>query len=227
MHCYCSWLVENLLSVLQSLLSIKNLTFIDHVNLVGSDFSLAETKFIFEAAFDLIKQFPDDSIIKIEETVYGYKIIKEKGMLPRIYHQNCIYDCTSKWSYHTVCKIFPSRKKKSINTIIDFFLDFESKLKGRIVNNFNMEITLIKHKDISVEVTENIFALLLDIINKFPIESCLKVIDDVHGYKIIKEEMKEPRIFHRICEKDCTKKFSFHSTCTVPEKPKKSKNSAM
>ena len=226
-YCRCRWIVENLLSVLQSLLSIKNLTFSNDVVLVGSDFSLGETKVIFEAAFDLIKQFPDDSIIKINETVYGYKIIKEKGMFPRIYHQNCIFDCTSKWSYHTVCKILPSRKKKSINTIIDFFLDYESKLTGRIVNNFNTEITLIKHKDISVEVTENIFAVLLDIINKFPIEICLKVIDDVHGYRIIKEEMKEPRIFHRICEKNCTEKFSFHSTCTVPEKPKKSKNSAM
>jgi hypothetical protein len=226
-HCHCRWIVENLLSVLQSLLSIKNLTFCNHVSLVGSDFSLAETKAIFEAAFDLIKQFPNDSIIKINETVYGYKIIKEKGMLPRIYHQNCLYDCTSKWSYHTVCKILPSRKKKSINTIIDFFLNYESQLTGRIVNNFNTEITLIKHKDISVEVTENIFAVLLDMINKFPIEICLKVIDDVHGYRIIKEEMKGPRIFHRICEKNCTEIFSFHSTCTVPEKPKKSKNSAI
>ena len=106
-------------------------------------------------------------------------------------------------------------------------MNYESQLKGRIVDNFNTEITLIKHKDISVEVTENIFAVLLDIINKFPIEICLKVIDDVHGYRIIKEEMKEPRIFHRICEKNCTEKFSFHSTCTVPEKPKKSKNSAL
>ena len=224
-HCYCSWLLENLLSVLQSLLSIKNLSFSDTVNLVGSDFSLAETKFIFEAAFDLIKQFPDDSIIKIEERVYGYKIIKEKGMLPRIYHRNCIYGCTSKWSYHTVCKFPPSRIKKSVNTIIDFFLSYESQLYGSIVNT---EITLIEHKDISVEVTENIFAVLLDIINKFPIEICLKVIDDVHGYRIIKEEMKEPRIYHRICEKDCTVKFSFHSICIVLEKlPQKSKNSAL
>ena len=45
-HCYCSWLVENLLSVLQSLLSIKNLSFSDTFNLVSSDFSLDETKFI-------------------------------------------------------------------------------------------------------------------------------------------------------------------------------------
>ena len=225
---YRSWSVENILCVLQSLVSIKNLTFSNEIILMGSDFSLAETKVIFEAAFDLIKQFPNDLNIKINETVYGYKIIKEKGMLPRIYHKKCIYDCTSKWLYHTVCKIRPTRKKKSINTIIDFFLNYESQLKGRIVNNFNTEITLIKHKDISVEVTENIFAVLLDIINKFRIEICLKVIDDVHGYRIIKEEMKEPRIFHRICEKDCTKKFSFHSTCIIPEKPpKKSKNSVM
>ena len=226
-HSFYSWKVENLLSVLQSLLSIKNLTFFDHVNLVGSNFSLFETKVIFEAAFDLIKQFPDDSFIKIEEIVYGYKIIKEKEMLPKIYHKNCINDCISQWSYHTVCKILPSRKKKSINTIIDFFLKYEFQLKGGIVNNFNTEITLIKHKDISVEVTENIFAVLLDVINKLPIEICLKVIDDVHGYRILKEEMKEPRIYHRICEKDCAVKFSFHSICTAPEKPKKSKNSAL
>ena len=55
------WIVENLLSVLQSLLSIKNLTFSKHITLRGSEFSLVETKLIFEAAFHLIKHFPNDS----------------------------------------------------------------------------------------------------------------------------------------------------------------------
>ena len=213
------WIVENLLSVLQSLLSIKNLTFSNHIALMGSDFSLDETKFIFEAAFDLIKHFPNDSDIKIKEAVYGYKIIKEKGLLPRIYHRNCISKCTMKWSYHTVCKIRPTRTKKSINTIIDYFLNCET--QSGIVHNFNTEIVLNKHKDISVELTGNIFALIFDMIKKFPIEICLKVIDDVHGYRIIKEEMKGPRIYHRICKKDCTVKFSYHTICTVPEKPPK------
>ena len=215
------WFVENLLSVLQSLLSIKNLTFSNHITLRGSDFSLVETKVIFEAAFDLIKHFPNDSDIKIKETVFGYKIIKEKHMLPRIYHRNCISKCTTKWSYHTVCKICPTQTKKSINHIIDFFLSYETQMQSGIVHNFNTEIVLNKHKDISVEVTGNIFALIFDMIKKFPIEICLKVIDDVHGYRIIKEEMKEPRIYHRICEKDCTVKFSYHTICTVPEKPPK------
>ena len=146
-------------------------------------------------------------------------------MIPRIYHKLCDREifrrCTVRWWYHTVCKIPPTRKKKSINTIIDFFLDYESQLKVKIVNNFNTEIVLIKHKDITVEETQNIFSILFDIIKKFPIEICLKVIDDVHGYKIIKEEMKEPRIYHRICEKNCTVQFSYHTICTVPEKPPK------
>ena len=219
------WSIENLLSVLQSLLSIKNLTFSNHITLMDSDFSLVETKVIFEAAFDLIKHFPNDSYIRIKEEAYGYKIIKEKGMLPRIYQRKCIHECTTKWSYHTVCKIRPIRTKKSINTIIDFFLNCETQMQSRIVHNINTEIVLNKHKDISVEVTGNIFAIIFDMIKKFPIEICLKVIDDVHGYRIIKEEMKEPRIYHRICEKDCTVKFSYHTICTVPEKtPKKPRN---
>ena len=53
------WSVENLLSVLQSLLSIKNLTFSNHITLMDSNFSLVETKVIFEAAFDLMKHFPN------------------------------------------------------------------------------------------------------------------------------------------------------------------------
>ena len=66
------WLVENLLSVLQSLLTIKNLIFSHHITLMGSDFSLVETKVIFEAAFDLIKHFPNDSDIKIKEKGKGH-----------------------------------------------------------------------------------------------------------------------------------------------------------
>ena len=190
-----------------------------------SDLSLAETTNIFAASFDLIKQFPNDSIVIINENTYGYTIVKENGMLPRIYHKLCGQDilrqCTMRWLYHTVCKIPPVRKKKSINTIIDFFLDYESQLKEKIANNFNTEIILIKHKDITVEETGNIFALMFDIIKKFPIEICLKVIDDVHGYRIIKEDMKEPRIYHRICEKDCKMKFSYHTICTLPGKPTK------
>ena len=215
-----NWILENLLSVLQTLLSIKNLAFSDHITLMESDFSLVETKVIFEAAFDLIKQFPNDSDIKINETVYGYKIIKEKGMLPRIYHKKCISDpeCTIPWLYHTVCRICPTQKEKSINTIIDFFINYETRMQSRVVHNMNMEITLIKLKDISVEETANIFALLFDIIKKFPTEICLKVVENVYGYKIIKEEMKEPRIYHRVCEKDCTKKFSYHTICTKPTK---------
>ena len=188
---------------------------------MGSDFSLVETKVVFETAFDLIKHFPNDSDIKIKEVVYGYKIIKEKGLLPRIYHRNCVRECTTKWSYHAVCQIPLTQKKKSINHIIDFFLHYETQMQSGIVHNFNTEIVLNKHKDISVELTGNIFALIFDMIKIFPIEICLKVIDDVHGYRIIKEEMKEPRIYHRICEKDCTVKFSYHSICTVPEKPPK------
>ena len=159
-----------------------------------SDLSLTETANIFAVAFDMIKQFPNDSIIIINENKFGYKIVKEKGLLPRIYHKICDHHfergCTVRWLYHTVCKIPPVRKKKSINTIIDFFLDYESQLKEKIANNFNTEIILIKHKDITVEETGNIFALLFDIIKKFPIEICLKVIDDVHGYRIIKGDMK-------------------------------------
>ena len=186
-----------------------------------SDLSLVETANIFAASFDMIKKFPNESIVIIHENMYGYKIIKEKDMLPRIYHKLCDRYCSMKWSYHTVCKIPPTRKKKNIYTIIDFFLEYESQLKVRIANNFNTEIVLIKQKDISVEITGNIFAVLFDIIKKFPIEICLKVIEDVHGYRIIKEEMKEPRIYHRICEKDCTVKFSYHTICTLPEKPTK------
>jgi hypothetical protein len=227
---YKIWRIENLISVLQSLLSIENLTFSDHITMNHeygpvSDLSLAETANIFAVAFDMIKQFPNDSIVIINENKFGYKIVKEKGLLPRIYHKICDQHfekgCTVRWSYHTVCKIRPTRKKKSINTIIDFFLDYELLLKEKIVDNFNTEIVLIKQKDITFEETQNIFSVIFDIIKKFPIEICLKVVDDVHGYKIIKEEMKEPRIYHRICEKDCTVKFSYHTTCTVPEKPPK------
>ena len=186
-----------------------------------SDLSLVETANIFAASFDMIKKFPNESIVIIHENMYGYKIIKEKDMLPRIYHKLCDRYCSMKWSYHTVCKIPPTRKKKNIYTIIDFFLEYESQLKVRIANNFNTEIVLIKQKDISVEITGNIFAVLFDIIKKFPTEICLKVIEDVHGYRIIKEEMKESRIYHRICKKGCTVKFSYHTICTVPEKPTK------
>ena len=35
-----------------------------------------------------------------------------------------------------------------------------------------------------MELTENIFAVLFDIIKKFPIEAILRVIDNVHGYKV-------------------------------------------
>merc|ERR1711874_895677 len=73
-------------------------------------------------------------------------------------------------------------------------------------------------KDLSVDLTENIFTVLFDIIKKFPKEACLKVIDAVHGYRIIKEEMKPPRIYHKICENECTSKFSYHTTCTIPPK---------
>ena len=224
------WSVENLINVLQSLLSIKNLTFSHHITMNHkygpiSDLSLSETANIFAVALDMIKQFPNDSVVIINENKFGYKIVKEKGLLPRIYHKLCGQDilrqCTMRWLYHTVCKIPPIRKKKNINTIIDFFLDYESQLKEKIANNFNTKIVLINHKDITVEETGNIFALLFDIIKKFPIEICLKVIDDVHGYRIIKEEMKEPRIYHKICELDCIVKFSYHTICTLPEKPTK------
>ena len=220
------WRVENLINVLQSLLSIKNFTFSNHISMnteygPTSDLSLVETANIFAASFDMIKQFPNESIVIIHENMYGYKIIKEKDMLPRIYHKLCDRFCSMRWSYHTVCKLPLTRKKVNIYTIINFFLGYESLLKEKVANNFNTKIVLIKHKDITVEETGNIFALLFDIIKKFPIEICLKVIDDVHGYRIIKEDMKEPRIYHRICEKDCKMKFSYHTICTLPEKPTK------
>ena len=134
-----------------------------------SDLSLVETANFFAASFDMIKQFPNESIVIIHENMYGYKIIKEKDMLPRIYHKLCdqFSPCSMKWSYHTVCKISPTRKKRNIYTIIDFFLEYESQLKVRIANNFNTEIVLNKQKDISVEIAGNIFAVLFDIIKKF------------------------------------------------------------
>ena len=80
---YKIWRIENLISVLQSLLSIKNLTFSDHITMNHkygsvSDLSLAETANIFAVAFDLIKQFPKDSIVIINENKFGYKIVKDK-----------------------------------------------------------------------------------------------------------------------------------------------------
>ena len=57
--------------------------------------------------------------------MYGYKIVKEKGMLPRIYHKLCSLDilreCTMRWLYHTVCKDPPVRKRKtSLQSLISF-----------------------------------------------------------------------------------------------------------
>ena len=57
--------------------------------------------------------------------MYGYKIVNEKGMLPRIYHKLCSLDilreCTMRWLHHTVCKVPPVRKKKtSLQSLISF-----------------------------------------------------------------------------------------------------------
>ena len=62
------WSVENLISVLQSLLLIENLTFSNHITM-NTDLSPTETANIFAASFDLIKQFPNDIIIN--ENMYG------------------------------------------------------------------------------------------------------------------------------------------------------------
>ena len=53
------------------------------------------------------------------------------------------------------------------------------------------------------------YAVLFDIIKKFPDFICLKVIDNVHGYRIVKEEMKAPKI--KICGTECKNKFPYHS----------------
>jgi len=120
-----SWRIENLIAVLQSLLLIENLTFSNHITMkkvsfrhnrfeYESDLSLSETENIFATAFDLVKKFPMDSVLIINENIYGYKIVKRKDMLPQIYHKKCCTDleerCTLRWSYHSVCKIRPRNK---------------------------------------------------------------------------------------------------------------------
>ena len=60
-----------------------------------------------------------------------------------------------------------------------------------------VEIILLnkkKHGGPPVEFTEETFKVLLDIIKKFPDYVCLKVVDDVFGFRIVKEERKAPRI---------------------------------
>ena len=59
-----------------------------------------------------------------------------------------------------------------------------------------VEIILLNKKKHGgpVEFTEETFKVLLDIIKKFPDYVCLKVVDDVFGFRIVKEERKAPRI---------------------------------
>ena len=62
---------------------------------------------------------------QLNGNMYGYKIVKEKGLLLRIYHKLCSLDilreCTMRWLHHTVCKVPPVRKKKtSLQSLISF-----------------------------------------------------------------------------------------------------------
>ena len=103
-----------------------------------------------------------------------------------MFRKKCDNLCTIKYvGYHNICKVPPTRKrsKVNINSIIDEFHKFET---VKYKNNFNFEIHLRRknYRDGDGDMIENIFAVLFDIIKKFPLESILKVIDDVYGYRV-------------------------------------------
>jgi len=217
------WNIDNFITILQTLLTVKNLTFRNVLIKISgsSDLTAIETGNIFALAFDILKKFPVDSTYKFVDLEYGYKIVKEEQCREgqqKMFRKKCDNRCTIKYlGYHNICKVPLSRLKFHPYTIIDEFHKLET---VKCNSNINLEVNVRKKPklDISEELTENIFAVLFDIIKKFPIEAILRVIDNVHGYKIIKEEMKPPRIYHKLCNERCTTKFSYHTECTIPPK---------
>ena len=164
----------------------------------SSDLTAIETGNIFALAFDILKKFPVDSTYKFVDQEYGYKIVKEEQCREgheKMFRKKCDNRCTTKYlGYHNICKVPLSRLKLHPYTIIDEFLNFE---KVKYNSNSNFEVTLRKKpKDISEELTENIFAVLFDIIKKFPIEAILRVIDNVHGYKVFDYLLNEILILY-------------------------------